>query len=385
MGYAEAQYVIDEILEKIKPEVTFRGDLNARLTLRSKTALNVTYIVDLTENDLIPNTTTFECQKTIWVDPGLYSTSIVLSGVYSVSGADVDATNILTKSLVKYDTTKKYVKRITSDSTVTLPDNLNVVKISAIAGGGYGGTGGSYVTNWGGQGAGGGGSGERIIDRMFDVSENKTLNVLIGKGGIASTRTSATPTVIGDLFTLAGGENGNNGQSGGNNRTSGAGGGTKINGISIAGGASVSCYKSNSTSPYSKPGRDGSAGAGGSGGSGEGNGGNYLTDTERGKGGKQSSKGGKQAYSHYDGGPGGAGGGGMNSNGDHVDAGGHGGDSFRRTQNDETASLTPGNGKEYGSGGGGSAGSSSGNSSASLGGDGSDGIVVIFNYGRRYA
>ena len=121
MGYAEAQYVIDEILEKIKPEVTFRGDLNARLTLRSKTALNVIYVVDLTENDLIPNTNNYECQKTIWVDPGLYSTSIALSGVYSVSGEDIDATNILTKSLVKYDTIKKYVKRITTDSVVTLP------------------------------------------------------------------------------------------------------------------------------------------------------------------------------------------------------------------------------------------------------------------------
>ena len=112
----------------------------------------------------------------------------------------------------------------TSSQTITIPDWVTEIYVTASAGGGGGGgSGGS--TNLTGTGAGGqgGGAGEFVVRKKFTVTPGSTINVTIGAGGTGGI--SGTPsinggngaagggTVVGSLLTLNGGGGGHGGDS----------------------------------------------------------------------------------------------------------------------------------------------------------------------------
>ncbi|MFI8705462.1 glycine-rich domain-containing protein, partial [Citrobacter braakii] len=147
-----------------------------------------------------------------------------LAGVVEATGAKLDKSRHDQLITAIHSLNKNRTLVVTSSQTVTIPDWLTEIYVTASAGGGGGGgSGGS--TNLTGTGAGGqgGGAGEFVVKRKFAVTPGSTINVTIGAGGtggIAGTPsinggngTAGGGTVIGSLLTLNGGGGGHGGDS----------------------------------------------------------------------------------------------------------------------------------------------------------------------------
>ncbi|SUX81048.1 Uncharacterised protein [Citrobacter youngae] len=108
---------------------------------------------------------------------------------------------------------------VTSSQTITIPDWVTEIYVTASAGGGGGGGGGGGDTTYYGAGGGGGGAGESIIKRKFTVPAGTSLSITIGAAGMGANSSVGTGndgnaggnTVIGNLITLTGGGGGKGG------------------------------------------------------------------------------------------------------------------------------------------------------------------------------
>lgn len=99
----------------------------------------------------------------------------------------------------------------TKNGTFTVPDGVTKIWITACGGGGGGGAG--YAA-----GGGGGGGGAFVIQQPCEVTPGQVLSITIGKGGTGGARgssgsggkagTAGGATVIGNIFTLLGGQPG---------------------------------------------------------------------------------------------------------------------------------------------------------------------------------
>lgn len=151
--------------------------------------------------------------------------------------------------VVEYVITK-ILQTFESSGEFNIPEGMDFLAISAIAGGGDGGIGGvsPYHSTIGGAGGGGGGRGESIVNRTFNVKGKTKLVITInGKSG----KTGGT-VVIDDLITLAGGTPGGNATTPTEYVTQPGTGGTYEG---KDGGK-------NPEDPYRQPGSGGDAGAG---------------------------------------------------------------------------------------------------------------------------
>lgn len=268
---------------------------------------------------------------------GLYCVIVPLPvGTYNVaidvSGTKISTTvNINTIGVTYPLSYASYTEigRFTSNGTFTVPSGVTEIFVTGIGGGGGGGYGGGPDPNNGG-GGGGGGKGSSIVKQKYSVSSGQSIAITVGAGGDKGA--SGSPTIVGNLVSLAGGTKGSDGQSG----SSGSGGGT---GGSSGGGKGGS----GGTGGKATGGLAGSSGAhgGGAGGVGKGGGG------------------------------GGGGAGGLDGYGGGK--GGDGGDGERYT-----SAGTGGNGTNYGAGGGGGGGAGYRYQNIGYGGKGSDGVVIIY-------
>lgn len=108
-------------------------------------------------------------------------------------------------------------KVFTQDGQFIVPTGVTKLIITACGGGGGGG-GSSYRSSIhsGAVGGGGGGGGAAILNKQFVVSPKQEINITIGVGGEPGKTDSnsgyngqdGSPTIIGNLVTLAGGKGG---------------------------------------------------------------------------------------------------------------------------------------------------------------------------------
>lgn len=108
-------------------------------------------------------------------------------------------------------------KVFTQDGQFIVPTGVTKLIITACGGGGGGGGSSYHSSIYGGAvGGGGGGGGDAILNKEFIVSPQQQINITIGVGGNAGKTDSpsgyngqdGSPTIIGNLVTLAGGKGG---------------------------------------------------------------------------------------------------------------------------------------------------------------------------------
>lgn len=259
--------------------------------------------------------------------------------------------------------------RYTSAGTYTMPEGMDEIFVSAIAGGGGGGGGRTYYdgsanTTRTGAGGSGGGAGNFVFLQRVPVTALLDVAITIGAAGAAGAKNAAGKaggsTVFGSFFTLAGGTGGANNSTrqslAGNAGTGGAAGGKGGNGhggVDYNETASKGSAGSKLSSDYNPPNitLSGTGGAAGS----------LLNYTDS-----------------YTAGSGGGGAAGLFP-GSNGGKGGNG--SGRNSSATQTAATAGANGTGYGSGGGGGGGQSRSDGDTYLnaaGGKGAPGIVVIY-------
>ena len=198
--------------------------------------------------------------------------------------------------------TEHGVQTFTSNGTFTVPKGVYKILVTA-AGGGQAGfvgkmLGASTYRYYGGKGGNGG---DCIFKQPYNVTPGQVINITVGKGGTTSGEVG-TSTIIGNLVTLVGGSNVNNGSNNGGG--TGGFGGHEPN-------------SSNNSFDYRpQPGRDGILGSGGSAGT------HYPQDASGGGGGGSIGNGGNGLISSVasentgiNGKQGGGGGGGFSNSG----------------------------------------------------------------------
>lgn len=267
----------------------------------------------------------------------------------------------------------------TSGTVTAIPNNTIDISYVVVGGGGSGGT---------GQG-GGGGAGGVVIG--YNASVSTSLNLTIGKGGIAGNSKANQPglrgtdgtdsTITGAFSSTAGGggagggtnsgsdtlSNGNNGNS---TNGSGGGGGANSNGIAYGLGGSGD-------------GTGGNGGQGNNGGTGYGGGGGGASTNGSDSSGGAAGAGGDGIYSSILGyNVGGGGGGGSGGSGTDGASGGlGGGGQGRGTATGAGGTLYDdpkvGENGENGTGGGGGGGAFGTGSVCFMGGNGGSGVIAI--------
>lgn len=142
------------------------------------------------------------------------------------------------------------VQTFTANGTFTVPKGVYKILVTAAAGGQAGSVGsraGSSTYRY--YGGNGGNGGDCILKQPYNVTPGQVINITVGKGGTTSGAVG-TSTIIGNLVTLAGGSNVNNGSN---------------NGGGTGGHGGYNPNSSNNSYDYrSQPGRDGILGSGGS-------------------------------------------------------------------------------------------------------------------------
>ncbi|WMI82038.1 glycine-rich domain-containing protein [Anaerotignum sp. MB30-C6] len=234
------------------------------------------------------------------------------------------------------------IQNFTTNGTLTIPEGVSKIFITAIGGGGYGGRGAEKRDEiLGGPGGGGGDKGELVIKKEYAVTPGSTHAITIGTGGYIPSAKDGKPTIMGTLLTLSGGLGGTDATS----RTNGTG--------------------------------HGSAGNGGGGSYGDS--GKAATDVNGGAGGAKGVKEPVSGTQYNGGGGGGGGGGGIDFDGEQSSAA-KGGDGGQGGKNTGGYASSGENGSGYGSGGGGGGGMGSSASSllGGYGGSGKNGIVIIY-------
>lgn len=131
----------------------------------------------------------------------------------------------------------------------TVPDGVTAIFVTACGGGGGGGS--RKKSSSDEYGSGGGSGGACVVKKRFEVTPNQEVQITIGAGGAGGTYDQPTgndgsPTIIGDLITLAGGQ----------------GGGVYYPGYSVGKGSGVGGYYDGSTIVSIK-GENGAIGRGG--------------------------------------------------------------------------------------------------------------------------
>lgn len=130
-----------------------------------------------------------------------------------------DGAAAISTALTNLGLSKSRFAVVTSSQTITIPDWVTEIYVTASAGGGGGGGGGGGDTTYYGAGGGGGGAGESIIKRKFTVPAGASLSITIGAAGVGANSSVGTGndgnaggnTVIGNLITLTGGGGGKGG------------------------------------------------------------------------------------------------------------------------------------------------------------------------------
>lgn len=135
-----------------------------------------------------------------------------------------DGAAAISTALTNLGLSKSRFAVVTSSQTITIPDWVTEIYVTASAGGsGGGGSGGSVNMTGTGAGGQGGSAGESVVKRKFTVVPGSTINVTIGAGGDGGVAggpstdggdgSSGGNTVIGSLLTLKGGDGGRGGES----------------------------------------------------------------------------------------------------------------------------------------------------------------------------
>lgn len=221
MGYAEAQYVIDEILdrmnsnmENILNKLVIRGYLNTHFVIRADHGyLNepINYII--TENDPLYPGSNDARYFVLYLPRNRYSVTITLQPFYNFNQTVVFEGYGETQ-ILRYSSGYELLQDFTSNSTFTVPENVYEIFVDGVGGGGGGG-GGRSINDSDGintSGAGGGGSGYQVSKRKIRVVPLTEHNVIIGTGGGGGSYNNdgkaGTSTVLGTLLTLSGGRGG---------------------------------------------------------------------------------------------------------------------------------------------------------------------------------
>lgn len=131
-------------------------------------------------------------------------------------------------TLVSYTIISQQILTFTSNTTWTVPSNVNYIDIFCVGGGGGGGS-GDYGSS-GVRCGGGGGGGYTNTQLSVPVSPNTSINIVVGAGGAPATNGGSTYiTINGNNYCVAnGGERGQSGFStisgrGGNGGSGGGG------------------------------------------------------------------------------------------------------------------------------------------------------------------
>ena len=361
MGFPEAQYAIDEVVDELKPTLTSVANvMMSRISIRCLVPGTAFKIEQTDGNDF--TTTTKIVAKTDYKDAnGVYWIHVpVPPGEYKITISKEDLITTATVSakvagqsyIFTYEV-YKLIQTITSNTTFTLDDPSNTwpgVYVTALGGGGGGGRGGYGADENHGNGGGGGG---RSTPVLLKYAELLSFAVTIGAGGagavadtssIGSTYGSYTAgpisgtaggaTVISGVVTVPGGGAGGGGTpykenvigAGGTNGGGAGGRGSAYN----SDGTSSSATNGNAGSAAAYMNIGGAGGAGGnaaSGGGGGGGAGGYGAGGAGGAGAAAKSYNGSSGANGGIGAGGGGGGGGnyYRDNGGFGGAGGAGG------------------------------------------------------------
>lgn len=263
-----------------------------------------------------------------------------------------------------YDALKVRYTGYTNTFIPLCAGNSGKVEVLCVAGGGGGGK---------NHGGGGGGAGGLIYNSAFTVNSNSAISLSIGAGG--QEQNNGSNTTFSSLTSIGGGAGGTEGNSSGN--SGGSGGGGAGNATSTTGGSGTSGQGfaggrggfPNTDNTYGHGGGGGGAGGAGTDGT-EGNGATAGTAGNGGNGLSYSISGTSQFYA-------GGGGGGFWG---YINSGGLGGSGIggRGGENGSNANTRHGGNAvpNTGSGGGGSPGLPDQNNNR-IGGNGSNGIVIV--------
>lgn len=110
----------------------------------------------------------------------------------------IDTVNSVLGTLIQAHGTQTF----TSDGTFTVPSGVTKIWVTAAAGG-QAGQRSSKANRTGG---GGGAGGDCILKKAFSVAPEQVILITIGKGGTSNLQVGGS-TVVGNLVTLAGGDN----------------------------------------------------------------------------------------------------------------------------------------------------------------------------------
>lgn len=320
MGYPEAQYVIDELMNEIK-----NGDASVnieRLMKLSMACIELYGIFDTVFTLTNPNTgevieTVITKQdKPYDVDAGYYFKRVYVPvGTWNINGVFPNNLGTTNTTIDALDMGRVYPYKYSAltlignytagqSATLDIAENIHTIFIDAAGGGGGGGTGGTN-SDTRVSGGGGGGGGAALKTKRYDGVEGVSLSINVGKGGTGPTWSygnqanggNGGTTVINPIVTLPGGAGGKSGNANAAGGTGGAAGGTGggaggtggtggtngtngTNGISAGGtGGGSSSYRGGggggggSYGAGGKGGNDGYAGTAGTNGAGGGGGG----------------------------------------------------------------------------------------------------------------
>lgn len=355
----------------ISARIVLVGWVGTTFTFTESDYYKITLSATLTEDDTVMDNGL--SKKVIAIPVGDYSVHIVVDDIEidtTISIAELGKTYFL-----PYKSTFTTLATYSSADTYTFENGeTQKLVVTATGAGGGGGSGVASCSNSGLciRGGAGGGAGDYVINKIYNIAPNSNLTVVIGTGGAGGAycykggnRVSGgqagndgqagTPTIFGSFLTLSGGTGGQGGHTG-SLQTGESVGGT------LNGGNSGDCvhYEQDSSASIA-------AGAAGGGG----NGGAAGTTTHDG--------------SYYAGGAGGGGG-----SPAVVAVSGKGGDGgvFNTKINgttNATGTSDGGNGTRGAGGGGGGWGKANYTTSSSLrygisgaGGNGGDGYVIIY-------
>lgn len=236
--------------------------------------------------------------KLISVRPGSYSVKIGSSS-YSVT-VDIDDIKAGDLKSINYTLDIVLFKKITPGSEdFIVPDGINNILVSAIAGGANGGENSDRAVDPPYGGAGGGGAGEKIIKRSYSVTPGQTISITVGAVKQATkigSLVTLQPGVVGDGTKSSSGANGGTvgGKEGanasGDNGGKGGNGGPGLdeNGEEVTTGAlggAGGIYGASDNTKYGQPGKSATS-YGGGGGGGGGKAGTVLSSSGNGGAGK---------------------------------------------------------------------------------------------------
>lgn len=110
----------------------------------------------------------------------------------------IDTVNSVLGTLIKTHGSQTF----TSDGTFTVPSGVTKIWVTAAAGG----QAGQHSSKSSKTGGDGGAGGDCILKKAFSVAPEQVILITIGKGGTSNLQVGGS-TVVGNLVTLAGGDN----------------------------------------------------------------------------------------------------------------------------------------------------------------------------------